>query len=131
MNKKYDNNNIIIASRAYFLHEQLLGININFHKSIFFFALAIKKMKLPFTLNCLPVGMARFLSGIWEYLFIIEDLKCCLETCGWETSKEIKRLEKNYYVLVEVKLVWYMISFFQLSKGVLQKLNYLRSRFFW
>ena len=37
----------------------------------------------------------------------------------------------DLFVMILTNMVLYMISFFQLPKGVLSKLDYFRSRFFW
>jgi hypothetical protein len=120
--------------------EQLSGLKINFHKSeLFCFGEALNDVNAYATLfGC---GQGQFPM---RYLGILIHYQR-LTLTEWKIVEE--RLQKRLsnwkgkllslgerFVLINLVLsniVLHMISFFLLPKGILRKLDYYRSRFFW
>jgi hypothetical protein len=120
--------------------EQLLGLKINFHKSeLFCFGESQESAALYAEL--LGYGQGQFPI---RYLGILIYYRR-LTIAEWKSVEE--RLQKRLsswkgkllslggrLVLINsvlTNMVMYMISFFLLPKGVLHKLDYYQSRFFW
>jgi hypothetical protein len=99
-------------------------------------------MKTPASMPIsLDVGRVSFLFGIWGFRFIIGDSRLPsgnVSKEGYEkrlSSWKGKLLSLGRRLIlinsVLTNMVLYMISFFLLPKGVLHRLDYYRSRFFW
>jgi hypothetical protein len=105
--EKAQNLKLILAS-----FEQLSGLKINFHKSeLFFFSEAQNDAKWARSVSYLVFG----------------DSDSLLEAHACQVEKRRRKTTKT----VLTNMVLYMISFFLLPKGVLHRLDYYRSRFFW
>ena len=120
--------------------EQLLGLKINFHKSeLFCFGEAQDDVALY--VDLFGCGQGQFPI---KYLGILIHYRR-LTNAEWKQVKERLQVRLASWkgkllslggrlVLINSVLsnmVLYMISFFQLPKGVLKRLDYFRSRFFW
>jgi hypothetical protein len=133
--KKAQNLKLILAA-----FEQLSGLNINFHKSeLFYFGEA--QQEAGIYADIFGCGQGQFLI---RYLGIPIHYRR-LTLAEWKVVEE--RLQKHLsswkgkllflggrLVLINsvlTNMVLYMISFFLLPKGVLHRLDYYRSRFFW
>ena len=120
--------------------EQLSGLKINFHKSeIFCFGKAkdykgfysqlfgCGEGKFPFRYLGLPIHTRRLSNKDWQ---IIEN-RIEKKLSGWK-GKLLSvggRLVLINSVLSSLPM--FMMSFFELPKGVLEKIDCLRSRFYW
>ena len=120
--------------------EQMSGLKINFHKSeLFCFGEAVEAAVDYADL----FGCAHGQFPI-KYLGILIHYRCltiaewkhveeCLEK--WLISRKGKLLSVGGWLVlinsVLTNMVLYMLSFFQLPKGVLKRLDYFRSGFFW
>ena len=120
--------------------EQLSGLKINFHKSeLFCFGEACENAALyaelfgceqgQFPINYLgiPIHYRRLTNAEWKR--VEERLQLRLNSWKGKLLSLGGRLVLINSVLTN--MVLYMISFFQLPKGVLKRLDYFRSRFFW
>ena len=120
--------------------EQLSGLKINFHKSeVFCFGDAREEAAQyaelfgcglgQFSLNCLgiPIYFRRLTLAQWKQ--VEKRLQKRLSSWKGKLLSLGGRLVLINSVLTN--MVLYMISFFQLPKGVLDRLDYFRSRFFW
>ena len=120
--------------------EQMSGLKINFHKSeLFFFGAAIESAgdyanlfgcthgQFPMRYLGIPIHYRRLTIAEWKH--VEERLE------KWLSSWKGKMLSVGGWLVlinsVLTNMVLYMLSFFQLPKGVLQRLDYFRSRFFW
>ena len=117
--------------------EQLSGLNINFHKSeLFCFGEAQENASLyaelfgcmqgQFPINYLgiPIHYRRLTNAEWK--LVEERIQILLNRWKGKLLSLAGRL-----VLINLVLTKMVISFFQLLKGVLKRLDYFRSRFFW
>jgi hypothetical protein len=120
--------------------EQLSGLKINFHKSeLFCFGEAKDDANLyaelfgcglgcfPISYLGIPVHYRRLTLAEWK--IVEERLQKRLSSWKGKLLSLGGRLVLINSVLTN--MVLYMISFFQLPKGVLHRLDYFRSRFFW
>ena len=120
--------------------EQLSGLKINFHKSeLFCFGEALDDAALYAELfGCgqghfqisylgIPIHFRRLTIAQWK--IVEERLQKRLSSWKGKLLSLGGRLVLINSVLTN--MVLYMISFFQLPKGVLHRLDYFRSRFFW
>jgi hypothetical protein len=120
--------------------EQLSGLKINFHKTkLFYFGEAIDDANLyveifgcglgyfPIFYLSIPIHHRRLTLAEWK--IVKERLQKHL------TSWKGKLLSLGGILVlinsVLTNMVMYMISFFQLPKEILHRLDYFRSRFFW
>jgi hypothetical protein len=120
--------------------EQLSGLKINFHKSeLFFFGEALNDASLyadlfgcgqgqfPIRYLGIPIHYRRLTLAEWKC--VEERLQKRLSSWKGKLLSLGGRLILINSVLTN--MVLYMISFFLLPKGVLHRLDYYRSRFFW
>jgi hypothetical protein len=120
--------------------EQLSGLKINFHKSeLFCFGEAKDDANqyaelfgcglgsFPISYLGIPIHYRRLTLAEWK--IVEERLQKRLSSWKGKLLSLGGRLVLINSVLTN--MVLYMISFFQLPKGVLQRLDYFRSRFFW
>jgi hypothetical protein len=120
--------------------EQLSGLKINFHKSeLFYFGEAQDEAhvyaglfgcaqgQFPMRYLGIPIHYRRLSLAEWK--IIEERLKKRLSSWKGKLLSLGGRLILINSVLSN--MVLHMISFFLLPKGVLHKLDYYRSRFFW
>src|SRR3954466_4021209 len=120
--------------------EQLSELKINFHKSeLFCFGEAqdaatqyaeifgCKQGQFPIKYLGIPINYRRLTNAEWKH--IEERLQKRLASWKWKLLSLGGKLVLINSVLTN--MVLYMISFFQLPKGVLHRLDYFRSRFFW
>jgi hypothetical protein len=120
--------------------EQLSGLKINFHKSeLFCFGEAINEVdayaslfgcgqgQFPMRYLGIPIHYRRLTLAEWK--IVEERLQKRLSSWKGKLLSLGGRLVLINSVLSN--LVLHMISFFLLPKGILQKLDYYRSRFFW
>jgi hypothetical protein len=120
--------------------EQLSGLKINFHKSeLFCFgesqdsAAAYAELfgcgqgKFPIRYLGIPIHYRRLTIAEWK--LVEERLQKCLSSWKGKLLSLGGRLVLINSVLTN--MVLYTISFFLLPKGVLHKLDYYRSLFFW
>ena len=118
----------------------MLGLKINFHKSeLFCFGEAQDDANLyaelfgcglgsfPISYLGIPIHHRRLTLAEWKH--VEERLQKRLSSWKGKLLSLGGRLVLINSVLTN--MVLYMISFFQLPKGVLHKLDYFRSRFFW
>ena len=118
--------------------EKLSGPKINFHKSkLFCFGEAQDKAnhyvelfgcglgQFPIMYLGIPIHYRRFTNDKWK---IVEER---LQLSSWKGK--LLSLGGRLVLINTVlsNMVLYMISFFQLPKGVLKRLDYFCSRFFW
>jgi len=120
--------------------EQLSGLKINFHKSELFYFGAAKGVQqdymnifgcnvgeAPFTYLEIPLHYKRISNKDWK---VIEDrFERKLSTWKSKLLSYGDRLTLINSVLSNLSV--YMLSFFEIPKEVLKKLNHFRSRFFW
>jgi hypothetical protein len=122
------------------LFEQLSGLKINFHNSEIFCFGKAKDLKsdykqlfgseigsLPFKYLGIPIHYRRLLNGEWKP---VEDrfeknLACWL---GKLLSYGDRLVLINSFL---TSLPMFILSFFELPKGVRKRLDFYRSRFFW
>jgi hypothetical protein len=120
--------------------EQLSGLKINFHKSeLFFFGEAQNDASLyadlfgcgqgQFPIRYLGILIHYRRLTLAEWKSVEERLQQCLSSWKGKLLSLGGRLILINSVLTN--MVLYMISFFLLPKGVLHRLDYYRSRFFW
>jgi hypothetical protein len=120
--------------------EQLSGLKINFHKSeLFCFGEAVDVANsyaeifgcgigsFPISYLGIPIHYRRLTLAEWK--IVEERLQKRLTSWKGKLLSLGGRLVLINSVLTN--MVLYMISFFQLPKGVLHRLDYFRSRFFW
>jgi hypothetical protein len=119
--------------------EQLSGLKINFHKSEFFFGEAQDEVnayadlfdcgqgQFPMWYLGIPIHYRRLTLAEWK--LVEERLQKHLSS--WEGKLLSLGGRLILINLVLSNMVLHMISFFLLPKGVLHKLDYYRSRFFW
>ena len=120
--------------------EQVSGLKINFHKSeLFCFGEAQDEASVyaelfgcaqgQFPINYLgiPIHYRRLTNVEWK--LVEERLQIRLHS--WKGKLLSLGGILVLINLVLTNMVLYMISFFQLPKGVLKRLDYFRSRFFW
>jgi hypothetical protein len=120
--------------------EQLSGLKINFHKSELFCFGEAKDVADQYTelFGCglgafpisylgIPIHHRRLTIAEWKH--VEERLQKRLSSWKGKLLSLGGRLVLINSVLSN--MVLYMISFFQIPKGVLQRLDYFRSRFFW
>jgi hypothetical protein len=120
--------------------EQLSGLKINFHKSeLFCFGEAKYEVtayanlsgcgqgQFPMRYLGIPIHYRRLTLAEWK--LVEERLQKCLSSWKGKFLSLGGRLILINSVLSN--MVLHMISFFLLPKGVLHKLDYYRSRFFW
>ena len=77
--------------------------------------------------SCIPIHYRRLTNAEWK--IVEERLQLRLSSWKGKLLSLGGRLVRINSVLSN--MVLYMISFFQLPKGVLKRLDYFRSRFFW
>ena len=120
--------------------EKMSGLKINFHKSELFCFGEAKETAAQYA-DLFGCAQGQFPI---KYLGILIHYQC-LTNAEWKHVEE--RLEKRLsswkgkllsvggrLVLINsifTNMVLYMLSFFQIPKGVLQRRDYFRSRFFW
>jgi hypothetical protein len=120
--------------------EQLSGLKINFHKSeLFCFGDAQDSVadyaelfgcgQGQFSIRYLGIPIHYRRLRIAEWKLVEERLQKCLSSWKGKLLSLGGRLVLINSVLTN--MVLHMISFFLLPKGVLHKLDYYRSRFFW
>ena len=120
--------------------EQLSGLKINFHKSkIFCFGQAKncenQYMELfgcnpgtfPIKYLGIPIHYRRLSNNDWTK--VLERIEKRLSSWKGKNLSTGVRLTLINSVLSSIPL--YMMSFFEIPKGVRKKLDYFRSRFFW
>src|SRR6266498_1202020 len=120
--------------------EQLSGLKINFHKSeLYCFGDArealdqymeifnCKAGEFPFNYLGIPIHFKRLRNADWRK--VEERFEKCLSS--WKGKHLSIGGRLTLINLVLSSLPMYMMSFFDIPKGVLKKLNYFRSRFFW
>jgi hypothetical protein len=120
--------------------EQLSGLKINFHKSeLFCFGEAQDDASLyadifgcelgsfPISYLGIPIHFRRLTLSEWK--FVEDRIQKRLSSWKGKLLSLGGRLVLINSVLTN--MVLYMLSFFQLPKGILHKLDYFRSRFFW
>jgi hypothetical protein len=120
--------------------EQLLGLKINFHKSeLFCFGepqgnvdqyaelFGCGQGQFPITYLGIPVHYRRPKNAEWK---MVEE-RLQLRLSSWKGH--LLSLGRRVVLINSVltNMVLYMISFFQFLKGVLKRLDYFQSRFFW
>jgi hypothetical protein len=120
--------------------EKLSGLKINFHKSeIFCFGetknkteeyvrlFGCKEEDFPFRYLGIPMSPKRLSNKDWR--MVEERFQKKLSSWKGKLLTSGGRLVLINSVLSSLPL--YMLSFFRIPKGVLEKLDYYRSRFFW
>ena len=120
--------------------EQMSGLKINFHKSeLFCFGEAVEAAadyadlfgcahgQFPIKYLGIPIHYRRLTIAEWKH--VEERLEKRLSSWKGKLLSVGGRLVLVNSILTN--MVLYMLSFFQLPKGVLQRLDYFRSRFFW
>ena len=120
--------------------EQLSGLKINFHKSeLFCFGEALDDAALyaelfgceqgqfPISYLGIPIHFRRLMIAQWKH---VED-RIQKRLSSWKGK--LLSLGGRLVLINSVlsNMVLYMIAFFQLPKGILHRLDYYRSRFFW
>ncbi|WVZ50197.1 LOW QUALITY PROTEIN: hypothetical protein U9M48_001474 [Paspalum notatum var. saurae] len=122
------------------LFEKLSGLKINFHKSkIFCFGQAkecendyselfgYRLGSFPFRYLGLPMHYRKLRNSDWRHI----DERFEKRLIGWKGKLLSVGGRLVLINLVLSSLPMFMLSFFAIPKGVLKKLEYLRSRFFW
>jgi hypothetical protein len=122
------------------IFEQLPRLKINFHKSEVFCFSHAKEMQddykilfgceigsLPFRYLGIPIHFRRLRNG---------ELKPIEDRFEKKLSSLIGKLQSYGDCLILINLVltslpMFMLSFFKIPKGVMRRLDYFRSRFFW
>jgi hypothetical protein len=120
--------------------EKLSGLKINFHKSeIFCFGetrdksedfvrlFGCKEGEFPFRYLGIPMSPKRLSNKDWR--MVEERFQKKLSSWKGKMLSSGGRLVLINSVLSSLPM--YMMSFFRIPKGVLEKLDYYRSRFFW
>jgi hypothetical protein len=122
------------------IFEQLSGLKINFHKSeIFYFGKAkdvedqyrnifgCESGTLPFKYLGIPIHFRRLKNGEWKP---VEDRfeRKLSNWIGKLLSYGVRLILINS---VLTSLPMFLLSFFELPKGVCKRLDFFRSRFFW
>jgi hypothetical protein len=120
--------------------EKLSGLKINFHKSeLFCFGEAKNRTMeyirffgcregvFPFRYLGIPMSPRKLSNGDWR--MVEERFQKKLSSWKGKMLSSGGRLVLINSVLSSLPL--YMLSFFRIPKGVLEKLDYYRSRFFW
>jgi hypothetical protein len=121
------------------IFEQLSGLKINFHKSELFCFGRAKEIQdeykvlfgcelglLPFRYLGIPIHFRRLKNGEWK---LIED-RFEKRLCSW-IGKLLSYGDR--FILINsilTSLPMFMLSFFEIPKGVRKRLDFLRSRFF-
>jgi hypothetical protein len=120
--------------------EQLSGLKINFHKSeLFCFGEAQDVAdtyaelfgcglgNFPISYLGIPIHYRRLTLAEWNHV------EACLQKRLSSWKGKLLSLGGRLVLINSVltNMVLYMISFFQIPKGVLNRLDYFRSRFFW
>ncbi|WVZ71809.1 LOW QUALITY PROTEIN: hypothetical protein U9M48_020345 [Paspalum notatum var. saurae] len=110
------------------MFKKLSGLKINFHKSeIFYFGQAKELGSFPFRYLGLPLHYRKLGNSDWKHI----EERFEQRLSGWK-GKLLSvggRLVLINSVLSSLPM--FMLSFFAIPKGVLKKLEYYRSRFFW
>jgi hypothetical protein len=120
--------------------EQLLGLNINFHKSeLFCFGEALDASsqytdlfgcgqgQFPIWYLGILIHYQRLTIAEWKQ--VEERLQRCLSS--WKGKLMYLGVRLALINSVLTNMVLYMLSFFLIPKGVLNKIHYYLSRFFW
>jgi hypothetical protein len=120
--------------------EMLSGLKINFHKSeLFCFGEAknrteeyirlfgCKEGDFPFRYLGIPMSPRRLSNGDWR---LVEE-RFQKELSSWKGKMLSSGGRLVLINSVLSSLPMYIMSFFRIPKGVLEKLDYYRSRFFW
>lgn len=120
--------------------EQVSGLKINYHKSeLFGFGLTEEEETLylslfrcqkggfPFRYLGIPMHYRKLSNSDWKTIEIKFEKK--LSSWKGKLMSVGGRLVLINSVLTS--LVMFMLSFFEVPKGVLEKIDYYRSRFFW
>jgi hypothetical protein len=120
--------------------EKLLGLKINFHKSeLFCFGetrersgdyvrlFGCKEGEFPFRYLGIPMSPKRLSNMDWRV--VEERVQKKLSSWKGKLLSSGGRLVLIKSVLSSLPM--FMMSFFRIPKGVLEKLDYYRSRFFW
>jgi hypothetical protein len=120
--------------------EQLSGLKINFHKSELFYYEAAKVNQLEYTqiFGCnvgsfpfrylgIPIHHRKLLNKDWKY--VEERFQKRLNFWRGKMLSVGGRLVLINSVLSSLPM--FMLSFFEIPRGVLKKLDYFRLRFFW
>ena len=120
--------------------EQLSGLKIEFHIVKYFILEKLKRWNNNIR-NFLAANLGSILLDIWAFQYILESL-------AMQTDRSLRRsLRKKLsswkgkhmsvggrLVLINsvlTSLTMFMLSFFEVPKGVLEKLDYYWSKFFW
>jgi hypothetical protein len=120
--------------------EQLSGLKINFHKSeLFFFCEASDNAKVcadmfgcglgSFQINYLGISIHYQRLALVKWKLIEERLQKRLSIWKGKLLSLGGRLVLINAILTN--MILYMLSFFHIPKGILNRLDYLRLRFFW
>jgi hypothetical protein len=120
--------------------EMLSGLKINFHKSeLFCFGEAKNKTEeyirlfgckegdFPFRYLGIPMSPRKLSNGDWR---LVEE-RFQKKLSSWKGKMLSSRGRLVLINSVLSSLPMYMMSFFRIPKGVLEKFDYYRSRFFW
>jgi hypothetical protein len=120
--------------------ERLSGLNINFHKSeLFYFGetknkteeyiqlFGCKEGDFPFRHLGIPMSPRKLSNRDWR--MVEERFQKKLSSWKGKMLSSGGRLVLINSILSSLPM--YMMSFFRIPKGVLEKLDYYRSRFFW
>ncbi len=120
--------------------EQLLGLKINFHKSEIFCFGKAKEVEdqyrqlfgcnsgsFPFRYLGIPIHYRKLRNVDWKG---VED-RFERKLSTWKGKTHVIWWEMALLNSVLSSLPLFMLSFFEISRGVLQRLDYFRSRFFW
>jgi hypothetical protein len=120
--------------------ELLSGLKINFHKSeLFCFGEAVDDADLyaelfgcglgsfPISYLGIPIHHRRLTNAEWKHV----EVRIQKRLSSWKGK--LLSLGGRLVLINSVltNMVLYMVSFFQLPKGILHRLDYYRSRFFW
>jgi hypothetical protein len=120
--------------------EQSLGLKINFYKSELYYYCRIKHFEVeyaqlfgcntgftPFKYLGIPMHHMKLSNSDW----IIIEQKFLKKLSSWKGKllSVGSRLVLINFVLTSLAI--YMLSFFEVPRGVLKELDYYRSRFFW
>ena len=120
--------------------EQLLGLKINFHKSEIFCFGQTKQQEeayshlfgcslgcFPFRYLGIPMHYRKLSNKDWA---LVED-RFEKRLSGWKAKLLLAGGRLVLINSVLSSLPMFMLSFFEVPKGVLQKMDYYRSRFYW
>jgi hypothetical protein len=122
------------------IFEQLSGLKINFHKSELFFFGNAKDLQdeyrilfgceigsLPFRYLGIPIHFRRLKNGEWK---LIED-RFEKKLSSW-LGKLLSYGDRLILINSSLtSLPMFMLSFFEIPKGVRKRLDFFQSRFFW